>query len=296
MIFEHESFHLQVVFVDLLYTTPVDESMEILPSPEKLKYKIIVKARKASGADVHVKYDDEDDSVNSNGTVLSDPDVSCLPGSKNDEIDGAAPLPVGINGSTEPDHPNKEPTKLERQKAEKDSSNSIPLAPKPSEEGSTDVSTGTAITSIDLSCDRLVEKDQHNGVSYPSAGNLALGLCDHAQEEVFDSKKNSTSALEDDDPNTKSVTVPAKPATHPEESDIQKDASSISIRDLSNETLFDGRSVKPISEGSRCSRKISSSSQSTSSSLSDVRGKSSKKKSSSSTIYISEQSDYVVCV
>lgn len=46
----------------MLYVTPVDESMEALPSPEELKMKIIIKAKKQSETtDVESASDSEDE-------------------------------------------------------------------------------------------------------------------------------------------------------------------------------------------------------------------------------------------
>ena len=55
-----------IEFADLLYTTPVNESMDKLPSPEELKMKIIVKARKSSSEDAAKNEDDDEDGLDEN--------------------------------------------------------------------------------------------------------------------------------------------------------------------------------------------------------------------------------------
>ncbi|XP_057378966.1 1-phosphatidylinositol 4,5-bisphosphate phosphodiesterase delta-4-like isoform X2 [Daphnia carinata] len=70
------AFLLKDVLGDMLYTTPVDDSMKILPSPEALKNKIIIKAKKPSGTsdcEPEENYSsDDDDERNSSDNDNSD--------------------------------------------------------------------------------------------------------------------------------------------------------------------------------------------------------------------------------
>lgn len=62
----------------MLYTTPVDDSMKVLPTPEELKNKIIIKAKKLSGqtdgeSEANESSDDEEDKNESDSDDSDDP-------------------------------------------------------------------------------------------------------------------------------------------------------------------------------------------------------------------------------
>ncbi|KAG8236623.1 hypothetical protein J437_LFUL016455 [Ladona fulva] len=63
---EKMAHHLKQILKDSLYLVPVEEGMQYLPSPQALKRKIIVKAKK-----VHSSEDDDDNDYESNGEDLS---------------------------------------------------------------------------------------------------------------------------------------------------------------------------------------------------------------------------------
>ena len=76
------SILLYISPLELLYTTPVDDSMKTIPSPEELKGKIIVKAKKSSEIktdDFEPNYSSDDD--NDEKSCSSDDDSGNSAGS-----------------------------------------------------------------------------------------------------------------------------------------------------------------------------------------------------------------------